>query len=368
MTFYDDIKKYSWEDTKQSIYSKTESDVLTALSKNTIDLNDFQALISPAASPFIEQLAQKSRQQTLKRFGNTIQLYIPLYLSNACNNACVYCGFNHSNKIERKILNEEEIEKEAQYLSNLGFEHILLVTGENSKLCGEEYLSSALTIMKKYFAQVSMEVQPLDEEEYTRLAEQKLHAVYIYQETYNETNYKKYHPKGKKSNYQYRLETPDRLGKAGIHKVGLGVLLGLEDWRTDSFFTALHLSYLEKHFWKTKYSIAFPRLRPFTGGFEPNSIVEHKDLLQLICAYRLLNEHVELSLSTRESPFFRDNLMKLGITTMSAGSKTDPGGYNNPNKELEQFAVNDDRSVTQVAQAIKSNSYEVVWKDWETYM
>lgn len=368
MTFYNEINKYDWTSIEQSIYSKTKDDVKSALAKDKIDLNDFQALISPAATDFIEEMAQKSMLQTKKRFGNTIQLYIPLYLSNACNNTCVYCGFNHNNDIERKILTPNEIEEEAKYLRNLGFEHILLVTGEDSRQCGEDYLTMALKIMKKYFAQVSMEVQPLASDEYSRLAENGLHAVYVYQETYHEDNYKIYHPKGKKSNYKNRLETPDELGKVGIHKIGLGVLLGLEDWRTDSFFTALHLSYLEKQYWKTKYSLSFPRLRPFTGGFEPNSVIEDRDLLQLICAYRLLNEQVELSLSTRESPFFRDHMMKLGITTMSAGSKTDPGGYNNPNKELEQFSVNDERSVQQVATAIKANTYEVVWKDWDGFM
>ncbi len=368
MSFYKQISKYNWNDTVQAIQSKTEADVEAALAKNKIDLNDFMALVSPAASGYVEQMAQKSNMLTQKRFGKTMQLYIPLYVSNACTNFCVYCGFNHENKIERKILSDNEIRNEAAKLKDLGFEHILLVSGEDNRKCSSAYLKNALETIKTDFAQVSMEVQPLEIDEYSMLKESGLHAVYLYQETYNEANYKVYHPAGRKSDYKYRLEAPERIGKAGIHKIGLGVLLGLEDWRTDSFFTAMHLQYLEKHFWKTKYSISFPRLRPHTGGFEPNSIVGHKDLLQLICAYRLLNEHVEISLSTRESPFFRDHMMKLGVTTMSAGSKTNPGGYNKPNDSLEQFSVNDDRSPQQVSAAVRERGYEVVWKDWDNYL
>lgn len=368
MSFYDEIQKYDWTQVEQSIYSKKEEDVLSALSKTNIDLEDFKALISPAAEHYLEAVAKKSMNLTQERYGNTMQLYIPLYVSNYCTNACVYCGFNHKNEIDRTLLSRKEIRQEAERLKDLGFDHVLLVSGEDNRKCGVNYLAEAIDEIRDLFAQISAEVQPLKADEYAILKDKGLHAIYIYQETYNEQNYKVYHPAGMKSKYQYRLETPDRLGKAGIHKIGLGVLLGLEDWRTDSFFTALHLCYLERNYWKTKYSISFPRLRPHTGGFEPNSIVDHKHLLQLICAYRLLNQHVELSLSTRESPFFRDHMMKLGVTTMSAGSKTNPGGYASKPDSLEQFSVNDDRSPMQVADAIRSNGYEVIWKDWEAYM
>lgn len=368
MSFYNEMQKRDWDQTQSSIYAKTADDVRAALAKDKLTLDDFQALISPAAIDFVEEMALKSNALTQKRFGNTMQLYIPLYVSNACTNSCVYCGFNHSNDIERKILTVEELNAETKKLKGLGFEHLLLVSGEDSRTCGVPYLKQAIRESKKDFVQISMEVQPLATEEYAELKDEGLHAVYLYQETYHETNYKVYHPKGKKSNYKNRLEAPERIGDAGIHKIGLGVLLGLEDWRTDSFFTAMHLNYLEKKYWQTKYSLSFPRLRPHAGGFEPNSVINHKELLQLICAYRLFNEHVELSLSTRESAYFRDNMMKLGVTTMSAGSKTNPGGYNNPDEALEQFAVNDERSPAQVSKAISDRGYEVVWKDWEGYM
>jgi 2-iminoacetate synthase len=222
-----------------------------------------------------------------------------------------------------------------------------------------------IRLVKPHFALISLEVAPLENHEYKALVDEGLHSVYIYQETYHTDRYPEYHPRGKKADMHYRLETADRLGAAGVRKVGLGCLLGLEDWRTDSFFTALHLNYLEKTWWRTKYSVSFPRIRPFAGSFPPNSIVSDADLLQLICAYRIFNEEVEIALSTREQPKFRDNMLKLGITSMSAGSKTEPGGYTESNKELEQFSVCDDRSPEEFAHMIKKAGYEVVWKDWD---
>lgn len=368
MSFYNEIQKYNWEEVSAQIYSKSEADVKAALARQTLNLNDFQALISPAAEPYLELLAQKSMKYTQKRFGKTMQMYIPLYLSNACTNACIYCGFNHGNVFERKILNKEEVLAEAQKIRALGFEHVLLVTGEDERKCGVEYLSEMMDELKKLFALISIEVQPLKTEEYKTLTAHHLNSVYVYQETYNEANYKMYHPSGRKSNYKYRIETPDRLGEAGVHKIGLGCLLGLEDWRVDSFFTAMHLQYLEKKYWKTKYSISFPRLRPSAGGFQPRVVTSQRNLMQLMCAYRLFNEHVDISLSTRESPFFRDHVLKLAPTSYSAGSKTNPGGYSEGVTSLEQFAVNDDRSVADISRMIHQNGYETVWKDWDYFM
>ncbi len=210
-----------------------------------------------------------------------------------------------------------------------------------------------------------MEVQPLEQSEYEELIEEGLNTVLVYQETYHKEDYKIHHPKGKKSNFNYRLETPDRLGIAGVHKIGLGILIGLEDWRTDSFFTALHLAHLEKKYWKSKYTISFPRLRPAEGIIEPKVIMQDKELVQLICAYRIFNEEVELSMSTRESETFRNNVIKLGITSISAGSKTNPGGYAVEKESLEQFEISDERSPQEIEKLIKSNGYEVVWKDWD---
>jgi 2-iminoacetate synthase len=357
---------YNWNEIKQSIYSKTKTDVEHALNKTSkCDLEDFKALISPAAAGYLEPMAQLSQQLTQKRFGKTIQMYIPLYLSNECQNICTYCGFSFDNKIKRKTLSDTEILAEAEAIKELGYDHILLVTGEANQTVGVSYLKNAIKLLRPFFSNISIEVQPLDQVEYKELISEGLTTVLVYQETYHKDDYKLHHPKGKKSNFNYRLETPDRLGKSGIHKMGLGTLIGLEDWRTDSFFTASHLHYLEKKYWRTKYSISFPRMRPAEGIIEPKVIMTDKELVQLICAYRIFNEEVELSISTRENETFRNNIIKLGITSMSAGSKTNPGGYAVEKESLEQFEISDERSPQQIEQLIKSSGYEAVWKDWD---
>lgn len=365
--FKEVFDNYDWDEVLLSIYAKTAADVERALNSPKKNLEDFKALISPAAATYLERMAQMSHRITQKRFGKTVQLYAPLYLSNECQNICNYCGFSLDNKIRRKTLSAMEILQEAEYLKQQGFEHVLLVTGEAAKTVGVEYIKNAIRLLRPHFANISIEVQPLDEDEYKILVAEGLYAVLVYQETYHKDNYKLYHPKGKKSNFEYRLETPDRLGNAGIHKIGLGVLIGLEDWRADNFFTALHVGYLEKHFWQTRYSISFPRLRPATGLIEPKVAISDKELVQLICAWRIYNEEIELSVSTRENEHFRDHIIKLGATTISAGSKTNPGGYAVEPESLEQFEIDDSRSVAQVKQMIERSGYKAVWKDWEKF-
>lgn len=365
--FREVFEKFNWDDVLESINAKTASDVERALSNTRRDIEDFKALISPAAAPYLERMAQLSHSITQKRFGKTIQLYAPLYLSNECQNICNYCGFSYDNKLRRKTLSAIEIIQEAEYLEKQGFEHVLLVTGEANKTVGVEYIKNAISLLRKHFANISIEVQPLEEDEYKILAAEGLYAVLVYQETYHEDNYKLYHLKGKKSNFSYRLDTPDRLGRAGIHKIGLGTLIGLEDWRADNFFTALHLGYLEKHYWQTKYSISFPRLRPASGLIEPKVAISDKELVQLICAWRIFNEEVELSVSTRENEQFRNHIIQLGATTISAGSKTNPGGYTVEPESLEQFEIDDHRSVQEVKEMIERRGYKAVWKDWEQF-
>lgn len=350
----------------ERIYSMREEDVVRALRKQgRRDLEDFCALISPAAEPYLEQMAQLSYRLTRKRFGNTTQLYIPLYLSNECHNICTYCGFSVNNKLQRLTLNHEQLMHEVEEIRAQGFEHILLVTGEANRNVGVDYLEQVLTWIRPHFASITMEVQALEQADYERLIRQGLNSVLIYQETYNSNSYSSYHPKGKKSNMAYRLETPDRLGRAGIHRIGIAALLGLEDWRIDSAFVALHLNYLERTYWRTRYSISLPRLRPAAGCQPPNVVVSDRDFVQLICAYRIFSENVEIALSTRESPALRDHLLKLGITSMSAGSKTEPGGYTSNEAALEQFEVNDERTPAQVAAMIRARGFDPVWKDWD---
>lgn len=364
-SFNEVFEAYNWDDTKASIYNKTAADVERALRNKQRDLEDFKALISPAALPYLEDMAQISQRLTLDRFGRVIQMYIPLYLSNECNNICTYCGFSYDNKVRRRTLNPMEIMQEVAVIKGMGYDHVLLVTGEANQSVHTDYFKKVLDLISPHFAHISMEVQPLDVADYETLIPHGLNTVLVYQETYHQDDYRKHHPKGKKSNFLYRLETPDRLGQAGIHKMGLGVLIGLEDWRTDSFFTALHLSYLEKQYWQSKFSISFPRLRPFSGGLEPKVVMNDKELVQLICAYRLFNSEVELSISTRETVAFRNQVIKLGITAISAGSKTNPGGYQVEPQSLEQFEISDERSAQEIAAMIRKQGYEPIWKDWD---
>lgn len=367
MEFTEEIDKYDWETIRQSIYTKRAGDVERALGKERLNMDDFMALLSPAAQDYLEPMAALSRKYTQQRFGKTIQFYVPLYLTNSCINHCIYCGFNHSNDIKRIILTDEQIMREVEGIKKIGdFRHILLVTGENPMVAGADYIENALRLMKPHFSSLSIEVQPLKEEEYRQLNAAGLNAVYCYQETYNKARYKVYHPKGMKSKFDWRLGAFDRMGRAGVHKIGLGVLIGLEDWRTDATFMALHLRYLQKQYWQTKYSISFPRMRPYEGdGFQPNVVMSDKELAQIIFAYRIFDHDIEIALSTRESEQFRNHMTTLGVTSLSAGSKTDPGGYAVYRSELEQFSVNDSRSPEEVLKAVKAQNYEVIWKDWD---
>jgi len=364
-SFLEILNQYNWVETKASILQKTKDDVAVALNKSKLSVEDFKALISPSASPFLEQLAAKSKALTLKRFGKTIQMFIPMYLSNECQNICTYCGFSMDNKIPRITLSNNQILNEVEAIKKLGYKHILLLTGEAKKLVGFNYILNAVKLVKPHFENVSLEVQPLKTEEYKMLKEAGLHTVLVYQETYNKMAYKQHHTKGRKSNFEWRLATPERLGKACMYKIGIGALLGLSDWRTDSFMTALHLDYLQKKYWQSKYTISFPRLRPCEGNEHNEQYMTEKQLVQLICAYRLFNEDVELSLSTRESANFRNNIVQLGITSMSAESKTNPGGYATNENSLEQFEIDDTRPTAEIASMIKQKGYETVWKDWD---
>lgn len=362
-TFKSIFEGFDWDSIQTKIYQTTPKQVEQSLAKSKRNLDDFMALISPAATIYLEQMAQECHELTKKRFGKTIQMYAPLYLSNECQNICTYCGFSLDNKIKRKTLTDSEIRLEVEALKTAGFDNVLIVTGEANYTVNINYFLNAIAQIKERFSTISVEVQPLSTEEYQQLHQAGVYSVMVYQETYHQEVYKKYHTKGKKSNFDFRLETPDRIGKAGIHKIGLGVLLGLEDWRTDSFFNALHLDYLQKTYWQTKYSVSFPRLRPAEGIIEPNFIMDDKDLTQLICAYRLWNEDLEISISTRENENFRNNIIPIGVTSISAGSKTNPGGYVVDPQSLEQFEISDERSAQEIAKIIRDQGYEPIWKD-----
>ncbi|SMG60995.1 2-iminoacetate synthase ThiH [Cedecea sp. NFIX57] len=368
-TFTDRWRQLDWDDITLSINGKTAADVERAIHSPRLTREDLMALLSPAASRYLEPLAQRAQQLTRQRFGNTVSFYVPLYLSNLCANDCTYCGFSMSNKLKRKTLDEAEIERECEAIRKLGFEHLLLVTGEHQTKVGMDYFRQHLPAIRSRFSSLHMEVQPLDEHEYAELKTLGLDGVMVYQETYHPTTYAQHHLKGNKQDFFWRLETPDRLGRAGIDKIGLGALIGLSDsWRTDCFMVAEHLIWLQQRYWQSRYSISFPRLRPCTGGVEPASIMTEQQLVQVICAFRLLAPDVELSLSTRESPWFRDHVIPLAINNVSAFSKTQPGGYADNHPELEQFAPNDGRTPQEVAAVLRQSGLQPVWKDWDHFL
>ncbi|BFU60667.1 MULTISPECIES: 2-iminoacetate synthase ThiH [Rodentibacter] len=368
-SFPDYWQMLNWDDLALRLRAKTAADVERALQSAVRNLDDLMALLSPAAETYLEPMAQLAQQLTRQRFGNAVSFYLPLYLSNLCKNDCTYCGFSMSNPIKRKTLNEQEILAECEAIRAMGYEHILLVTGEHQQKVGMDYFRQNLPKIRPHFSAMLMEVQPLKSEEYAELKTLGLDGVLVYQETYNATEYAKHHLRGNKQDFLYRLESQDRLGRTEIDKIGLGALIGLShDWRTDLYFVAEHLNYLQNRYWKSRYSISFPRLRPCVGGVQPASTMTDKQLLQAICAFRLFSPEVELSLSTRESPYFRDNVVPIAINTLSAGSKTQPGGYANTEKQLDQFSPYDERPPLEVAKALLAKGLQPVWKDWDSYL
>lgn len=362
-------QQLDWDDLTLRINSKTSRDVEHALDAQRLTREDFMALLSPAASHYLEALAQRAQQLTRQRFGNTVSFYVPLYLSNLCSNDCTYCGFSMSNRIKRKTLDETEILRECAAIKEMGFDHLLLVTGEHQRKVGMDYFRRVFPLIRPLFSSLMIEVQPLSQQEYAELKTLGLDGVMVYQETYHPATYQLHHLKGQKQDFHWRLATPDRLGRAGIDKIGLGALIGLSDsWRTDCYMVAEHLLHLQQTYWQSRYSISFPRLRPCAGGIEPASIMDETQLMQVICAFRLLSPDIELSLSTRESSFFRDHAIPIAINNVSAFSKTQPGGYADDHPELEQFIPHDDRRPEEVAQAIIRAGLQPVWKDWDGYL
>lgn len=350
---------------QQWIVRATEEDVRAALATERSDIHDLAALLSPSAEQFLPEMAARSREITLQRFGRTTQIYAPLYLSNLCTNKCAYCGFSAGNKIHRRKLTFEEAEQEAMILHKRGFQHILLVSGEASAALGVDHLEEISLRLRDKFAALSIEVQPLEEEEYARLFRAGITAVAVYQETYDRDVYSRVHLAGTKCDYDYRLATPARAAAAGMREIGLGALLGLADWRAEGLALALHLQALRKQYWRSSFTISFPRLRPAAGEFQPLVPVNEKNLSQLIFGLRLFDHDVGLILSTREEERYRNGMIGLGPTRYSAGSCTAPGGYSSPDSEAEQFSVGDHRNIAEVSDALIAKGFDPVYKDWD---
>ncbi|MBW6512623.1 MAG: 2-iminoacetate synthase ThiH [Desulfuromonadaceae bacterium] len=365
MSFLDVINQYDPQQLLAEIEAKRAADVEHALAVDKLSLEDFKALLAPAAEAYLEPLAAKAHQITRQRFGKTILLYAPIYLSNKCTNGCLYCGFNATNKVSRRTLTFDEIEREARVLHEQGFRHILLVTGEAPQSVDNDYIAAAAQRIKNLFSSISIEVYPMEIAGYQQMVATGVDGLTIYQETYDRELYAELHPFGKKRDYDFRLLTPERGGAAGLRRIGIGFLQGLGNFRTEAFFTGLHAGYLAKHYWRSLISISFPRMRPAEGSYTPPNPVSDKNLVQLICSMRLLMHDSGLVMSTRESAALRDNLLPLGITQMSAGSCTAPGGYSDKEASTEQFAIDDDRTPAEISAMLRRHGYDPIWKDWD---
>lgn len=334
-----------------------------ALAADRLHPLDYLALLSPAAEDYLEVMARRAHALTVQHFGRVVLLYTPLYLSNYCVNRCLYCGFNARNRVRRRRLTLAEVEAEAALLAESGLRQVLVLTGESRQRSPVSYLEDCLAVLRRYFPSLAVEVYPLEEEEYGRLAAAGADGLTIYQEVYDPLVYARLHPAGPKRDYAYRLAAPERAGRAGLRGLNIGALLGLHDWRREAFATGLHAAFLEKRFPAAEISVSFPRLRPEVGGFQAPAPVADRHLVQMLLALRLFLPRVGITLSTRESASFRDHLLPLGVTRLSAGSCTAVGGRLDGESE-EQFAVSDRRSVAEVYRALRERGYQPVFQDW----
>lgn len=347
----------------------TEDEVKWALSRKPgyYVLDRLLMLISPAAENSIEQMAQIAHQLTLQRFGRTVRLYAPLYVSNFCVNDCVYCGFNKSHKFPRIRLTIEQALAEADIIAKEGFRDLLLVSSEDKKFITVDYLAELASKLRPKFSSLSVEIYQMSADEYAKLFAAGIEGVTLYQETYNRETYRKYHPAGPKADYDYRLIAADSMGQGGMREIGIGALLGLDDWRLETLALAEHAHYLMKRYWKSRVSFSFPRLRPAKDVDRARfNLLSDKNLVQMVLALRLCFADAGMTISTREPANLRDRLVKLGITRMSAGSKTNPGGYSVEKDSVGQFDIDDSRSPAQIAAMLKQAGLEPVWKDWDS--
>jgi 2-iminoacetate synthase len=344
----------------------TDADVDRALGLPRRGLVELAALLSPAAAGRLEELAQAAHRLTLQRFGRAVRLFAPLYLSNECVSSCTYCGFSAENDIVRRTLTLDEVRAEGQALLDRGFRHVLLVAGEHARIVSKDYLVACVETLAPIVPELSIEVQVWDTDTYRRLVAAGCDGLVVYQEAYDRDTYGAVHLKGKKRNYDWRLAAPDRGASGGMRRLGLAALLGLHpDWRAEVLALAAHADALTRRWWRSEVSIALPRLRPAAGGYEPADPVGDADLVQVLCALRLTLPDVGITMSTREPASLRDALVPLGVTTMSAGSHTEPGGYAAPSDAEPQFQISDERTPAQVAAALRAAGYDPVWKDWQ---
>lgn len=393
MSFVNEFNALPLEALVQRSLTASTSAARASLGKAELSLSDFAHLISPAAAELLEPLSRRSQQMTRQRFGKVIRLFAPLYLSNECINACKYCGFSRDNPILRVTLTPEEVRREARALLGQGFRNILLVSGEHPKFVSTGYMAQCISVLHEEVPSLSLEIGPLESEEYQPLVRAGAEGLVVYQETYDRAVYSDMHTVGPKRNFEWRMETPERAYAAGFRRLGIGALYGLGDWRLEAISVAAHAAWLIRNCWKAQLTISLPRIRPCAGEFQPLTHLSDRELVQLVCAFRLMFPDVGLVLSTRESPKLRNGLIPLGITLISAGSHTEPGGYTGAGKETihhtehgrivelgasewatpdhrpihatSQFQIADERTPREMADLICQLGYEPVWKDWD---
>ncbi|MCD8098873.1 MAG: 2-iminoacetate synthase ThiH [Lachnospiraceae bacterium] len=352
--------------------SYTDADVRRALANETCSVEDFKALLSPAAAPHLEEMAQRAKTETSKHFGNTVYLFTPLYIANYCENYCVYCGFNCYNDIIRKKLDSGEIEHEMKVIADSGMEEILILTGESRSMSSVEYIGEACKLASKYFRNVGLEIYPVNTDEYRYLHECGADYVTVFQETYNSDKYETLHLMGHKRVYPYRFEAQERAIRGGMRGVGFSALLGLSDFRKDALASALHVYYLQRKYPHAEYSLSCPRLRPIINNDKINPLdVHERELCQVLCAYRIFLPYVGITVSSRESEHFRNGIVKVAATKISAGVSTGIGdheskyeGKEDAEAGDEQFEISDGRSFGQMYADMSDEGLQPVLNDY----
>lgn len=361
------------------------------LRKPTPTMRRLQALLAGESSPSLEQLARRSQTLTRRHFGRTMRLFAPLYLSNECVNNCSYCGFSRDAGILRTTLTVDQVVAEARHLHGQGMRNLLLVAGEHPKFVSEGYLQECIDALKPFIPTLAIEVGPMEDRQYSEIVDHGAEGLVVYQETYDREVYESLHTAGPKKNFDWRLDCPERAYAGGFRRIGIGALFGLADWKGEAMALCAHLEYLLRHCWKAQLTVAFPRMRPYAGNYQytpdPERYLADRDLLRLICAFRILFPQVGIVLSTREPGALRDSLAPLGVTHMSAGVRTEPGGYTGAGasdlhltvkgrrvelespsgceKATEQFRISDNRSAAEIAEALRARQLDPVWKDWD---
>ena len=366
MSFYKIIQNWKKRELDSYFNSVSSSEVKKVINKDKLAPDDFLALLSPEAGNHLEMIAQKAHDLTVQNFGKVIFLYAPLYLANYCANKCVYCSFNVENDLTRRKLSLEEVKREAEVVAEKGIKHILILTGSSRKHTPVSYIKECVKILKDFFSSITIEIYPLQTDEYKELIEEGVDGLTLYQEVYNEEVYDKVHLKGPKTDYHFRLDGPERGCKAGMRNVNIGPLFGLDNWRKEAFWLGLHAQYLQDKYLSTTINVSLPRLQPSLGNFSPNFEVDDKSLVQIMLSIRMFLPRVGINISTRENAELRDNLIPLGVTKISAESNTVVGGYSSQKGE-SQFSISDNRKVKAVKEMVNKKGYQPVFKDWHLF-